>query len=329
MPGVRLSLLLALALAAPAAAAPTPGTPLRPFTLPRVKGEPFHWQPGTSTVIAFVAFWCDTWKAQNAALAGAQRSLQGLPVTFLTVSVDDRWTERAQNKIVGPLLADPGRTFSGPLGIDGVPYLLVVDAEGTIRTASRGIARASLIEQAVRDAVAGPPAAPRAAVYVIFDDFPSSAELDDALLDALRQADVPATFFCRGDRVAANAELVRRAAHAGHSLQVHSWDHRAEEPMLSRCAQALQQTVGIAPTLYHPPGRTELLRLTGESLSLPVVNPYDYLRPGQSELTRRLLLAAKPGTVVLLHAGVPETVEALPGVIAGLRARGVTFGVLR
>jgi peptidoglycan/xylan/chitin deacetylase (PgdA/CDA1 family) len=62
---------------------------------------------------------------------------------------------------------------------------------------------------------------------------------------------------------------------------------------------------------------------------LPVVNPYDFARPGEAELTRRVLSAARPDAVVLLHAGVRETRQTLPALIASLRRRGFAFGVLR
>jgi len=42
-----------------------------------------------------------------------------------------------------------------------------------------------------------------------------------------------------------------------------------------------------------------------------------------------MLLAAKPGSVILLHAGVAETRAAVPRVLAALRQRGFSFGVLR
>jgi len=328
-----LAALAALVAVRPAAALPTLGDSLQSFTLPQSDGSSFRWQPGTVTVFTFCAFWCDTWKTQSESLAAARKALQGLPVSFITISVDDRWSERARGKITGTLLADPGSAFSKSLGIDGIPYLLIVDAEGRIREAARGVTRAAMIEQAVRGLLEGTPAPHEVTVYLVFDDFPSrvggaTTDLDDLLLDALRSAQAKATFFCRGDHIAGSAEVVRRAAREGHSLQIHSWDHRADRPLLARCVQVLQETAAVTPTLYHPPGCARFQRLRGEPLALAVVNPYDYLRPGASELVRRVSLAAKPGSVILLHAGVSETVEVLPEIIRALRARGFEFGVL-
>jgi peptidoglycan/xylan/chitin deacetylase (PgdA/CDA1 family) len=328
-----LAALAALVAVRPAVALPEPGGRMQPFILPQSDGSSFRWQPGTVTVFAFCAFWCDTWKTQSESLAAASKALHGLPVSFITISVDDRWTERARGKIPGTLLTDPGSAFSKSLGIDGIPYLLIVDAVGRIREAARGVTRAATIEQAVRGLLEGEPAPHEVTVYLVFDDFPSQArgattDLDDRLLDGLRSAQAKTTFFCRGDHIAGSAEVVRRAAREGHSLQIHSWDHRADRPLLARCVQALQQTAAVTPTLYQAPGSAQFLRLEGEPLALTVVNPYDYLRPGASELVRRVVLAAKPGSVILLHAGVSETVEVLPEIIRALRARGFEFGVL-
>jgi alpha-beta hydrolase superfamily lysophospholipase len=60
-----------------------------------------------------------------------------------------------------------------------------------------------------------------------------------------------------------------------------------------------------------------------------VVNPYDFARPGTGEITRRVLLAVKPGGVVLLHAGVSETIDSLPGIIKSLMGRGFSLETLK
>jgi peptidoglycan/xylan/chitin deacetylase (PgdA/CDA1 family) len=323
----------ALVAVRPAAALPTLGGSLQSFTLPQSDGPQFCWQPGAITVFTFCAFWCDTWKTQSESLVAASKALQGLPVSFITISVDNRWNERARGKITGTLLVDPGSAFSRSLGIDGIPYLLIVDAEGRIREAARGVTGAATIESSVRGLLEGAPSPHEVTAYLVFDDFPSrvggaARDLDDLLLDGLRSAQARATFFCRGDHIAGSAEVVRRAAREGHSLQIHSWDHRADRPLVARCVQALQETAAVTPTLYHPPGSTRFQRLGGEPLALAVVDPYDYLRPGASELVRRVSLAAKPGSVILLHAGVAETIEVLPEIIRTLRARGFEFGVL-
>jgi peptidoglycan/xylan/chitin deacetylase (PgdA/CDA1 family) len=280
------------------------------------------------TVFSFCAFWCDTWKEQEARLGTCARVLRGLPVEFVTVSVDGRWSERGRGKMVGKVLLDTSRALASKLAIHAVPYTVVVDSQGTVRYAAQGIVRAAAVQQVVREIVEDRPATPAGVVYLTFDDFPAAAG-DDELLDILRAQGVRATFFCVGQHLAAGREVARRAAREGHALQIHSWDHQAANPRLERCARLLMEIAGAAPTLYRPPGRSRLLRLDGTERPVPTVNPYDFTRPGPDEIVRRVLLAAKPGSVLLLHAGVAETRAALPRIIAGLRQRGLEFGVLR
>jgi peptidoglycan/xylan/chitin deacetylase (PgdA/CDA1 family) len=56
-----------------------------------------------------------------------------------------------------------------------------------------------------------------------------------------------------------------------------------------------------------------------------VVDPFDWKRPGYDELCRRVLGAVAPGKTVLLHAGVRDTVEALPYILQSLRKRGLVL----
>jgi hypothetical protein len=329
LPGLAwASVALLLALQSAACPAPGPGDSIPPFTLPALDGEGVRWQPGTVTVFSFCAFWCDTWQEQTRRLLACEKSLSGLPVRFLTVSVDGRWSERGRNSAGPPVLLDTGSRVSSRLGIQTVPYTVVVAGEGWVHYAAQGILRADAVQRAVRELFDDRGAPLGGIVYLTFDDFPSP-QGDDELLDLLRAEGVQATFFCIGQNIARRKEMVRRAAREGHSLQIHSWSHDALRPEAARCAQALREAASIEPTLYRPPGRPVLRRLDGGTLALPVVNPYDFSRPGESELVRRMLLAAKPGSVILLHAGVAETRAALPRVLAALRQRGFSFGVLR
>ena len=306
---------------------PAPGEMLRPFTLPLAGGGSREWRPGRVTLLTFCAFWCDTWKTQSARLQAARRSLSGLPVEFLFLSVDGRWVERSVESEGSGVLVDAGGSLTASLGIRAVPYTLVVGPEGRIRWAARGVVRSEEVVRQVRQALSGA-SAEVGTVALTFDDFPAP-EGDDLLLDLLRAEGVPATFFCIGKNVEARTELVRRAAAEGHSLQLHAWEHDARDPQLDRCRAALERAGAPSPTLYRPPGEARVLRLAGGALSQPTVNPYDFTRPGAAELARRVLPAVKPGCVLLLHAGVGETREALPSILRGLRARRLQPVTLR
>jgi len=56
----------------------------------------------------------------------------------------------------------------------------------------------------------------------------------------------------------------------------------------------------------------------------PNVDSLDYLDPGAVAIRTRTLAQVGPGSIVSLHLGHPGTVEALPGILAGLAARNLT-----
>lgn len=312
------------ALVAPAA--PAVGDLVEAFDLRTVEGRPYRWKPGRTTVLSFCAFWCDTWKDQLPRVREASRITQGLPVDYATISVDGRWTERGKVAAAGTMLGDPGGRWVHTVGIDRVPYTVVIEPSGRIAWTGYGTVRTAALVEAVRSSVARrPPAGGR--VFLTFDDFPAE-RLSDELLDVLRAEGAKATFFCIGSKVGAAEDLLRRAAREGHGLGIHSWSHDGGRPELARCVAAIREASGLVPELYRPPGSEKVLNLRGQALPLPVDDPYDYTRPGVDELVRRVLMGARPNAVIQLHAGVEDTVRALPKILKNLRERGYVFEVM-
>jgi len=319
-----------------------PGDRIPEFTLLPFRGAcPIIWRPGRVTALSFCALWCDTWREQSTRLRAVRRNLDGLPITYLTLSVDGRWAERFTD--VGAateVLLDEGGRLSSRLGVRAVPWTLVADKGGIVRLTRQGIVRGEELEETLRRLATGPRDETQdQAIYLTFDDFPAPTDRmgispDEELLDILRAARVPATFFCIGEHLTtrAGATAARRAIRERHLLQMHSWSHDAGTPDLARCARTICDVTGATPTLYRPPGSSLLLRTDGATPAeprRPVVNPYDYLRPGRAELSRRILSAARPGAILQLHAGVTETREILPDLLNSLRRRGLDFVCLR
>lgn len=272
-----------------ALAAPMPGDQLPSMTLTSASGgtKPV-WNKGHITVIAFCAFWCDTWKEQSRRMTESRNALSGLPVQWTMVSVDGRWADKSRQKSWGQIARDArldtGGRWTNQLGIHSVPTTLVVDATGRVRYSSQGIARSQTLLKVVRGLVSGT-ASSSAPLRLVFDDFPSqNARLDDSLLDALRATGVRATFCGDIARRRASPAIVRRARMAGHIMR---------------------EAFGAPP---HG-----------------IVDPFDWKRPGQDEMCRRVLGAVAPGKTILLHAGVRETVEALPNLLPSLLKRGYRF----
>ncbi|MGO8757503.1 MAG: polysaccharide deacetylase family protein [Terracidiphilus sp.] len=93
-----------------------------------------------------------------------------------------------------------------------------------------------------------------------FDDGPNAA-WTPKLLEILAEHNVRATFFLLGSRAAANPELVRRIAAAGHLIGGHSWSHpslarsspaRIREE-LKRTQETLERITGAPVKFFRPP----------------------------------------------------------------------------
>jgi hypothetical protein len=54
------------------------------------------------------------------------------------------------------------------------------------------------------------------------------------------------------------------------------------------------------------------------------VDPLDYQSPGAAAITGRTLAAVAPGAVISLHFGYADTIAAVPAILDGLAARGLT-----
>lgn len=87
-------------------------------------------------------------------------------------------------------------------------------------------------------------------------------------------------------------------------------------------------TLGLRPGVSRDdPTVRKAIEMGNEIADGPVppntVDPFDTTRPGAAEIVRRVVLGARPGSTVLLHAGVGQTLDALPRIVDALRSRGL------
>jgi len=286
-----LPLFLSLLCALPALASPSPGDRLPELSLARANDSSTRalWTPGKISVVSFCAFWCDTWKEQSRRLTNCQNQTRGLPVDWKIVSVDGRWSDKSReagwNAIARESLLDAGGHVTDELGIHAVPTTLVVDENGRVRLAVQGIARSDKLLKCVRSILGQGKDSPGQMVpmRLVFDDFPSR----DAKLD---------------DRL---LDILR--AQNIRAILCGSSPRRAASPAIMRRAQR----------------EGHELRAPFGNPSRSVLDPFDWKRPSRDELARRILNGAAPSKILLLHAGVSETLDALPDLLASLRRRGL------
>jgi peptidoglycan/xylan/chitin deacetylase (PgdA/CDA1 family) len=182
-------------------------------------------------------------------------------------------------------------------------------------------------------------------VALTFDDGPWP-HTTEQILAILTQRRAPATFFVVGRQVQRYPELVRQELAAGMAVGSHSWSHpqpfdrlpaaRVRDE-LTRGRRTLRP-LGVHAVGFRPPGgaasRTVLATAQelGDRTVLWSVDPADW-HPGVTadQLVWRMLAAARPGAIVLLHDGGGDrsaTVAALPAIIDGLRRLGLTLTVV-
>jgi len=176
-------------------------------------------------------------------------------------------------------------------------------------------------------------------IALTFDDGPH-ATLTPKLLDTLKEKGVKATFYVLGQCVAANPEVLQRAAAEGHEIGNHSYAHKAfTKAGVAGVASEVNQTnavienlTGKKPATLRPPyGSTNsaITKRLNEEFGLKVVmwdvDPLDWKYRSAPRVTSEILKNTKAGSIVLAHDIHPTTVAAMPDVIDGLQAKGFKF----
>lgn len=97
-------------------------------------------------------------------------------------------------------------------------------------------------------------------------------------------------------------------------------------------SDAVSRSIGSPGLLFRPsgtPASTPTIRAAANTCGYQRcvsydVDPLDYTDPGPDLVRTRVLAAVQPGSIISLHIGHPGTVDALPGLLQGLTAQGLT-----
>lgn len=178
----------------------------------------------------------------------------------------------------------------------------------------------------------------RPRIALTFDDGPHPV-MTVKLLDILRRAHVPATFFVVGREVEHSPALVRMEVAEGHEIGNHTYDHVSLTRIppalvlyeLNACNAAIMKATGVPVRFFRPPGgdyNGAVLRAAaaqGYITTLWTDDPGDFMEPGANVILKRALAHLEPGAIILMHDGIPETLQALPAFINEARRRGYEF----
>ena len=168
-----------------------------------------------------------------------------------------------------------------------------------------------------------------------------------AILDALKQHNVPATFFLVGNYLETQPELVCRMVEEGHLVGNHTYHHpdmsaiadKADfQEELSSLEALYQETTGQEmPKYYRPPQgkfsesnlrQAKELGYRTVFWSLAYVDWYEDDQPTREEAFDKLLPRVHPGAVVLLHSTSSTNAAILDELLARWEEMGYTFGRL-
>jgi peptidoglycan/xylan/chitin deacetylase (PgdA/CDA1 family) len=179
-------------------------------------------------------------------------------------------------------------------------------------------------------------------VALTFDDGPTPG-YSPAIISYLEKTHTPATFFVLGQYAKAYPWLVQREAADGFTIGIHTWNHpdmlsltpaqRAWQ--LAATAQQLHADLGanVCLWLWRPPYGSYNGAVVAQAGSFGLTtimwndDPADWSQPGTMTIVNRVLSTVRPGSIILLHdgpAGRAQTLAALPYILAGLKARGLT-----
>ncbi len=171
-------------------------------------------------------------------------------------------------------------------------------------------------------------------VALTFDDGPRGP-VSRRLLQELNRLNTKATFFLVGRQIKQHPQFTAELWRSGHQLGNHSFAHKAmDDGNLWRFWQEVRDTDRLirqsgyqGPIHFRAPmGKKRLalplvLALAQKKHVLWDVNSQDYKNIAPELMIQTVLQKVRPGSIVLLHDR-PNTVAALAGMVAGLRAKG-------
>ena len=184
----------------------------------------------------------------------------------------------------------------------------------------------------------------RKVVALSFDDGPNEP-YTSRVLDILKREHVSATFFLVGVNVNRYPAAAARIVKDGHVVGNHSEFHHIPFALesaaqlqtdVSAAEESIHQATGQLPRLFRPPQGLRSPWLMNVLARDSLINvawddaPGDWDPLPVETIVARTVGAARPGSIILLHDGMnatpgadqSATVQALPGIIEGLRKRG-------
>lgn len=176
-------------------------------------------------------------------------------------------------------------------------------------------------------------------VALTFDDGPFP-DRTPGVLGELRSLGIPATFFLVGRRADRAPGLVRQLVAEGHLVANHAYNHQNLTKVTPERARreiragraSIAHHGGVDTPYFRPPfsARNDEVRSIVDDVGQILVHWSVSVNDGSvssDDIAAGVLDKLEPGAIVLLHE-LPQTVAALPAIVAGAHERGYRFVTL-
>jgi peptidoglycan/xylan/chitin deacetylase (PgdA/CDA1 family) len=173
-------------------------------------------------------------------------------------------------------------------------------------------------------------------IAISFDDGPA-INYTKEILQILKEENVKAAFFCIGNRIAGNEDILQQVHADGHIIGNHSHSHHFWFDMYSakkmqedmkQMDEELERVTRLKPKLFRPPYgvtnpnvRKAILR-GGYTAVGWSVRSMDTVAKDENKLLEKINAGIQPGAVFLFHDTCKITLNVLPGFIKEVKKRG-------
>ncbi len=173
-------------------------------------------------------------------------------------------------------------------------------------------------------------------IAISFDDGPATNYTPE-ILQLLKQDNIKATFFCIGNRIAGNENILKQIKDDGHIIGNHSYSHHfwfdmySSKKMLDDLKQMdheMEKVIGVKPKLFRPP-----YGVTNPNVKKAIINggyipvgwsvrSMDTVIKDEKKLLDKINKSIKPGAVFLFHDTSKTTLDALPAFMREVKNSG-------
>jgi peptidoglycan/xylan/chitin deacetylase (PgdA/CDA1 family) len=179
-------------------------------------------------------------------------------------------------------------------------------------------------------------------IAITFDDGPVQNNTQE-ILCVLRAENVKATFFCIGNRIAGNENIIHKIIDDGHIIGNHSYSHhfwfsifssKKIKDELNQMDEELKKVIGLKPRFFRPPYGVTNPNLKNAILSANYyvigwsVRSMDTVIKSENKLLNKICKGIKPGAIILFHDTSATTLKILPEFLKQVKLRGYNIASL-